>query len=157
MLREEIGCYTLANMRPAKNHVLVELHVADFEEVKEFYGRLGFQVVRETRPKDKEGYLVLEMEENILCFWAGNEQVYEQSYFKRFPKDTKRGYDVEVVIMVADLEAYFSKVQGSVKIITDLALRPWGLKDFRVEDPFGYYLRITSVHNILDDRNAPAG
>lgn len=25
-----------------------------------------------------------------------------------------------------------------------MAIRPWGLKDFRICDPDGYYLRITS-------------
>ncbi|HSL43669.1 MAG TPA: VOC family protein [Anaerolineales bacterium] len=144
-------------MKPAWNHVLIELHVPDFEKVKEYYGRLGFEVVRETKPQDKEGYLVLNMEDNILCFWAGNEQVYEQSYFKRFSKNTKRGYGVEIVIMVGDLEALYNRVQDSVNVVAKLAMRPWGLKDFRIEDPFGYYIRITSIHNIFDDPDAQAG
>lgn len=28
----------------------------------------------------------------------------------------------------------------------DLVVRPWGLRDFRVVDPSGYYLRITERH-----------
>lgn len=154
---KEVRGYTVLNMEPAQNTVLLELHVPNFETVKEYYGRLGFQVARETTPKGKEGYLVLKMEDNVLCFWAGNEQVYEQSYFKRFPTSTKRGYGVEIVVMVADLEAYYSKVQGSVNIVAKLALRPWGLKDFRIVDPFGYYLRITSVHNIFKDPDTRIG
>ena len=140
-------------MRPVQNNVLIELHVPAFDQVKEYYGKLGFEVVRETKPRGKEGYLVLKMEDNILCFWAGNETVYEQSYFKRFSRDTKRGYGVEVVIMVADLEAYYRKVQGTVNVVTPLDRRPWGLRDFRIEDPFGYYIRVTSVHNVLMTRS----
>lgn len=26
-------------------------------------------------------------------------------------------------------------------------------KDFRIEDPFGFYLRISEPHNILDNNN----
>jgi lactoylglutathione lyase len=138
-------------MKPAQNTILVELHVPDFERVKDYYGKLGFKVMRETRPADKNGYLVLKLEDNILCFWAGNEEVYEQSYFKRFPRNTKRGYGVEIVIMVADIEAYYDKIQSVANVVEKLRLRSWGLKDFRIEDPFGYYLRITSIHNILDN------
>src|SRR3989338_1184130 len=141
-------------MKPAQNNVLLELHVPDFEKVKEYYGKLGFEVIWERKPEGFKGYLILKMGDNILCFWAGNENVYEQSYFKRFPKNTKRGYGVEIVIMVDDVEEYYSKVKGFANVVEELVLRPWGLKDFRVEDPFGYYLRITSYHNILDNNNA---
>ena len=141
-------------MKPAQNNVLLELHVPDFEEVKKYYGKLGFEVIWERQPEGFKGYLILKMGDNILCFWAGNEHVYEQPYFKRFPKNTKRGYGVEIVIMVDDVERYYSKVKGFANVVEELVLQPWGLKDFRVEDPFGYYLRITSYHNILDNNNA---
>jgi len=141
-------------MSPAQNNILLELHVPDFEKVKEYYEKLGFDIIWERKPEGFKGYLILKMENNILCFWAGNEHVYEQSYFKRFPKDTKRGYGVEIVIMVDDVEAYYSKVKGFANVVEELVLQPWGLKDFRVEDPFGYYLRITTYHNILDSINA---
>jgi uncharacterized glyoxalase superfamily protein PhnB len=94
------------------------------------------------------------MDNNILCFWAGNEHVYEQSYFKRFPKDTKRGYGVEIVVMVDDIDSYYAKVKDYANVVENLILQPWGLKDFRTEDPYGYYLRFTSLHNILDSSNA---
>jgi hypothetical protein len=141
-------------MKPAQNNVLVELHVPDFGKVKDYYGRLGFEVIWERKPEGKKGYLVLKMQDNILCFWAGNEHVYEQSYFKRFPRNTKRGYGVEIVIMVADIETYYTQVKDFVNLVAKLDVRPWGLKDFRIEDPFGYYIRITSFHNILDTSTA---
>ena len=141
-------------MNPAQNNVLLELHVPDFEKVKKYYGKLGFEIVWERKPEGFKGYLILKMGNNILCFWAGNEHVYEQPYFMRFSKNTKRGYGVEIVIMVEDVEVYYSKVKGFANVVEELTLQPWGLKDFRVEDPFGYYLRITSYHNILDNNNA---
>lgn len=130
---------------------MIEIHVPDFEKVRQFYGRLGFETIRETEPDEKNGYLVLKMEENILCFWAGNDLVYEHSYFKQFPRDTKRGYGVEIVIMVADVEAYFNRVKDFANVVKPLGWRPWGLQDFRIVDPYGYYLRITSPYNVLVD------
>lgn len=141
-------------MKPAQNNVLLELHVSDFKKVKDYYGKLGFKVVWEREPESKKGYLILMMDNNILCFWPGNEEVYKQSYFKKFPENTKRGYGVEIVIMVEDIESYYEKIKDTVNVVEELVLRPWGLKDFRAEDPFGYYLRFTSLHNVLDYINA---
>lgn len=41
------------------NSSLIELHVPDFEKIKDFYGKLGFEVVWERKPEKKKGYLVL--------------------------------------------------------------------------------------------------
>jgi predicted lactoylglutathione lyase len=137
-------------LKPAQNNILLELHVDDFEKVKEFYGKLGFKAVWERKPEAKKGYLIIKLDDNILCFWPGNEQVYNQSWFKKFPKDTKRGYGVEIVIMVKDVKKLYEKIKPFAKVADELQKQPWGLWDFRIEDPFGYYLRITEYHNILD-------
>lgn len=137
-----------------RNTTLLELHVPDFEPVKQFYAHLGFEVMWERQPEQFKGYVVMKMEDNILCFWAGNEYVYEQLYFKKFPQNSPRGYGVEIVVMVADIDAYYQQVKNVTNVVEDLTLQPWGLKDFRIEDPFGYYLRITSQHDILSASNA---
>jgi len=141
-------------MKPAQNNVLLELHVPDFEKVKEYYQKLGFEIIWERQPEGFKGYLILKMGDNILCFWAGNEHVYEQPFFSKFSTETQRGYGVEIVIMVENIEAYYKKVKDYANVVEELVTQPWGLKDFRTEDPFGYYLRFTSYHNILDDTNA---
>jgi len=141
-------------MKSARNDVLVELHVPDFEKVKEFYGKLGFEVVWERKPEAKRGYLVMRREKSILCFWPGNEQVWNQSYFKNFPRETKRGYAVEIVIMVDNIEEFYEEVKLFANVVEELETQPWGSKDFRVEDPFGFYLRFTEPHDITDSRNA---
>jgi len=139
---------------PTNTNVLLELHVPDFDKVKEYYGKLGFKVIWEREPEKAKGYLILKMDDNILCFWSGNEYVYKQPYFKRFPKNTIRGYGVEIVIMVKDIEKYYEKVKNFANVVEELVMQHWGLKDFRATDPFGYYLRFTSRHNILDSDNA---
>lgn len=139
---------------PAKTDVILELHVPDFEKVKDFYGQLGFKVVWERKPEGFKGYLVMKMNDSILCFWAGNENVYYHPYFKRFSKDTKKGYGVEIVVFVNDIEKFYEKTKGFANVVEELVKQPWGDKDFRIEDPFGYYIRISEPYNTLQAEKA---
>lgn len=141
-------------MEIPNNSILLELHVPDFEKVKEYYTKLGFEVVWERQPEEFKGYLVLKRENSILCFWAGNDYVYKQEYFKQFPQDTPRGYGMEIVVMVEDVERFYEEVKSFANVVEDLRTQPWGLKDFRTTDPFGYYLRFTEYHDILSESNA---
>lgn len=51
----------------------------------------------------------------------------------------------ELVLEVDDVEAELAKVEEAGWPVEEgLQQRPWGLVDFRVLDPAGYYLRITS-------------
>lgn len=138
------------NETSAVNNILIELHVPDFGKVKEFYGKLGFEVIWERKPEAKKGYLVMKLENNILCFWPGNKQVYNQSWFKQFPKNTKRGYGVEIILMIKNVESLYKKAKKFAKIVDKMQTKPWGLKDFRIVDPFGYYLRFSGPHNIFN-------
>ena len=138
-------------MKPAQNDILVELHVPDFELAKDFYGKLGFKVVREEKAQGEDGYLVLKKDSSIICFWPGNEIVWQQPYFKDSPKNTKRGYGVEIVIMIDDIENFYNEVKKFAKIVEELKYKSWGLKDFRIEDPFGFYIRFTQKFNILNN------
>lgn len=51
----------------------------------------------------------------------------------------------EIVLEVGDVEAAYRRASDSGWPIADpLTERPWGLRDFRVFDPDGYYVRVTS-------------
>ena len=51
---------------------------------------------------------------------------------------------VEIVLEVVDVEAERDRVRRAGWPITeDIASRPWGLRDFRLLDPSGYYVRLT--------------
>ena len=141
-------------MGMSTNKLQLELHVADFEPIKHYYTLLGFNIAWERPAEGFKGYLVLELEGNTICFWAGNEHVFDQPYFKQFPKNTPRGYGVELVIMLSDIQAYYEKHEAHARVVEPLIQQPWGLWDFRAVDPEGYYLRFTSEHNILDPSNA---
>lgn len=55
------------------------------------------------------------------------------------------GRGVELVLEVQDISAMYEHVVASNWPLDDhLQRRPWGLSDFRVIDPDGYYWRITS-------------
>lgn len=50
----------------------------------------------------------------------------------------------EIVLEVDDLDTeYAAVVESGWPIDAPLTERPWGLRDFRIVDPAGYYLRIT--------------
>lgn len=60
-----------------------------------------------------------------------------------------RGVGVEIVIEVDDVDAAYAQARdaavGLGGQIEPLAARPWGQSDFRLIDPDGYYLRVTST------------
>jgi lactoylglutathione lyase len=56
---------------------------------------------------------------------------------------------VEVVLEVDDVAAERDQVLAAGwPLDEDLQVRPWGLADFRLADPAGYYLRITNRHTM---------
>ncbi len=133
---------------PVRNNLVIELHIPDFEVAKSFYGILGFETVHENPVMGgAPGYLVLKRRDaqgdTILNFYGGSERVYGQEYFKKFPRDTKRGYAAEITIPVADVDMFYKTVQPRMQ---EHIMRPvmdkrdgdalW--RDFRVEDPFGF-------------------
>ena len=54
------------------------------------------------------------------------------------------GLGVEIVLEVEDVEALYRHVKDRWPLADELMDRPWGLTDFRVFDPDGYYWRPTN-------------
>lgn len=133
---------------------LIEFSVPDFEVIKDFYGRLDFTVVWEEKPKGLNGYLVMKMQKNVLCFFCGNEHVFEHPFFKTFPKNTKRGYGVEVGFPVDRIDEFYNRIIRKIDkkyVFQPLRLQPWGLKDFRLRDPNGYFIRFAEPADFLSE------
>jgi lactoylglutathione lyase len=137
----------MTDLLPPRSYV--ELHVPDFEVVKEFYGKLGFRVAREDPASGRDGYLVMELDGGVVAFWPGTDEVYQHSHFQNFPRDTPRGFGVELAFSVENLEVVHRAALDMDCVVAPLVQRPWGLHDFRVVDPFGYYLRFTEQHNVF--------
>jgi uncharacterized glyoxalase superfamily protein PhnB len=139
----------------AMTDTTIELSVDSFDKAKEFYSKLEFTVVWEDPAQEgqQNGYMVMKKENSVLCFFCGNKEVYNHLYFKNFPSDTKKGYGVEISIPVENLEDYYNRVEkviGRENIYQPLEEKPWGKKDFRIEDPFGYFLRFNEPWNVLE-------
>ena len=82
----------------------------------------------------------------LMC----KDEVCGQSDFKRFARGTKIGCGVEIVLRAPEVESYNQKVEEFASVISPLRLRLRALNEFRVADPFGSYLRITSLYEVLD-------
>ena len=133
----------------------MEMHVSDLDVAKDFYSKLGFTVSMDDRLNEKElGYLTMTRQDKLgntmLNFYGGDERVYNQSHFKQFPKDTKRGYAAEITMTTQDIDEIYKMASQSlqeyiVRELKELEDHGHTWKDFRMVDPFGFYLRFTEL------------
>lgn len=117
-----------------------ELFSPDVARSAAFYREvLGFSVAERA-----DGYTVAESG-GVRIGLQSDSGVGARHYFKPELATQRRGLGVEIVLEVADVNATFDSVKKSGHpILSPLAKRPWGATDFRITDPDGYYLRITS-------------
>ncbi len=125
-----------------KTAVNIELHVKSFEPVRKFYKSIGFQIIFDS----PGNYLVVRKGLAILNFW-GDGGRYPNTYFKNFPRNIKKGYAVEIIIPVKNIAGYYNKIKDKVNVVEPIRNRRWGSKDFRIEDPNGFYIRFTEPHD----------
>jgi len=140
---------------PIRNNLIIELHVPDLDIVKDFYSKLGFEVAIDDKLNKKElGYLTMirkdKLGDTMLNFYGGDDRVYNQSFFRQFSKDTKRGYATEVTITTGDIEEIYKKASKDlenniVRELKELEDHGHKWKDFRMVDPFGFYIRFTEL------------
>ena len=132
---------TGAGAQPAGGARLrLELFADDVPKSVAFYKDvLGFETVRE-----EKGYAQLRL--GAVEFGIGAlDGLPRNHYFRPEIAKQRRGLGVEIVIEVDDVQAAFDRVNRSgTKVLSPLTKRPWGLTDFRIADPDGYYLRISS-------------
>jgi len=120
----------------------LELFALDMEASIAFYTRvLAFELSRH-EPGD---YASLRLGGIVLGIGPVAKLSEEGGYFGRDIATHRRGLGVEIVIEVDDVERCHERVAASGHpILEPLQDRPWGLRDFRISDPDGYYRRITS-------------
>lgn len=122
--------------------VRLELFVQDMDVSIDFYTRvLSFEVLRE-HPGD---YASLRCGNLTLGIGPISKLPEEGGYFTREIASLRRGIGVEIVLEVDDVnECYRHVLDSRHPVFEPLRERPWGLRDFRIIDPDGYYLRLTS-------------
>ncbi len=113
-----------------------ELFPSDLDATADFYTRvLRFNIASDRR-HDPQPYLSLERDG--VRIGAAGRQDHGHRDCRRPP------VGVELVLEVDDLDDELDHVQrAGWPLADDLQARPWGLRDFRLVDPSGYYLRIT--------------
>jgi lactoylglutathione lyase len=114
----------------------LEIFPADLNATVRFYvDLLGFTLVTDRRG-DEQPYLALERD-TVRIGAAARPGVGS-------PAQRRPPTGVEIVLEVDYLHAERDRIRhAGWPIEEDIIRRPWGLQDFRVIDPDGYYLRIT--------------
>ena len=113
-----------------------EIFPADLDATVDFYVQvLGFVVLKDQR-RDPVAYVYLRRGD--VRVGALRADVPGDHAARRPPTG------VELVLEVDDIGAERDRVVAAGwPLEDDLQLRPWGLTDFRILDPDGYYLRFT--------------
>jgi lactoylglutathione lyase len=112
-----------------------EIFPDDLDAAVDFYvGVLGFALDRDERATDQP-YISMSYDNVRIGASLGTAAVGAE---RRPP------IGVELVIEVDDIDAFHERVAASGwQVAEQLQRRPWGLRDFRLLDPSGYYLRFT--------------
>jgi predicted enzyme related to lactoylglutathione lyase len=117
----------------------LEIFVRDVERSATFYERvLGF-----TRRDSSPGYAAVAR--GLAIIGIGRLADLEPDHPLRCGDGEHLGCGVEIVLEVDDVDGAFAGAQASGHpIASPLQGRPWGLRDFRLIDPDGFYIRITN-------------
>jgi lactoylglutathione lyase len=118
--------------------VRCEIFPSDLDRTLRFYvDVLGFDVVRDERLAEAP-YLALRRGDVRLG--AAARAPIPDAEARRPP------IGVELVLEVDDVVAEHDRISATAWPMTEsLTGRPWGLRDFRLVDPDGYYWRITEM------------
>ena len=120
--------------------VRFELFTEDPKKAVDFYTSvLGFELAY-----SNDRYFSIKRDSVVIGIGYAHK-LREEHFFRPEVNTQRKGLGVEIVLEVDDIEAEYKRVQVSGYTISEeLQKREWGLTDFRLVDPDGYYLRITS-------------
>jgi lactoylglutathione lyase len=120
----------------------VELFVGDLDTSIAFYAALGFAVERR-----EHDYASLRWGDAIIGLGpiaklppSGPGPGFTQDRLAADP-----GAGVEIVLEVEDLDVALAAIHAAgIPLAAEPTTQPWGLRDFRLTDPDGYYIRLTT-------------
>jgi lactoylglutathione lyase len=115
--------------------VRFEIFPTDLDATVDFWVRvLGFDLVTDHRAEGEDYVAMRRGHARIGAFRRDDGQ----DEWRRPPTG------VEIVLEVDDVAGELARIRAARwPVAEDLALRAWGLWDFRVLDPSGHYVRIT--------------
>jgi catechol 2,3-dioxygenase-like lactoylglutathione lyase family enzyme len=114
-----------------------EIFPRDLDATVDFYTQvLGFTLIGDQR---REAAAYVSLQRGDVRVGAARRDVPDGLPARRPPAG------VEIVLEVADVAGERDRVVAAGwPLDEDLRERPWGMSDFRILDPSGYYLRITA-------------
>ncbi|MBX4860002.1 glyoxalase [Rhizobium bangladeshense] len=119
----------------------LELFVETPGKSLDFYQRvLGFEIQGAASAE----YTMLKNGDAVIAI--NSRSVLSTDHPLQIETGERVGLGVEIVLKVPDVEDAYRSAKESGWPVSDLALQPWGLRDFRLIDPDGYYVRVTSRH-----------
>jgi Uncharacterized protein conserved in bacteria len=126
------------------SYLRCQLFVDDIDSTVEFYTKaLGFKVLQML----PDGYTSFANGNVVIAASQIDSAATRDSLMGQTNRASgPKGRGLELILEVADVDEFFSRVLGgSWSGVEPLEERPWGLRDFRITDPDGYYWRVTSV------------
>lgn len=117
-----------------------ELYVKDIEESLDFYENI---IGLELYGRSKRGARF-----NYDCFsllLTAEEVLGDKHYFNNKAKSEIKGNGFEMIIVVDELEGVYQRcLDNNYPIEVEVEKYPWEMRGFKVADPDGYFIRITS-------------
>ncbi len=120
-------------------HLRLELFVTEIARSRAFYRDvLGFAA------SDENADTYVQMSQGGTVLSLNRYDDLPADHPIRGEAGVARGLGIEIVLEVEDLDQRYERmVAAGIALASTLERRPWGLRDFRLIDPDGYYLRLT--------------
>jgi len=120
-----------------------EIFVPDVDTAVEFFtAKLGFAAGRVAHdgPGGTTDFAVVAFERSVLLV------AMDAYYLNMGAKELEpRGRAIDTRIVVRDVDAVYERAKANgVRIVHDIADRPYGLRDFVLQDPWGFRWRFAT-------------
>jgi lactoylglutathione lyase len=118
----------------------VELYVDDIENSLGFYEQIvGLELFGRNERSGRFNY------DCFSLLVTENHLLKPEHYFNTAAKSDVRGNGFELIIVVEDLSIVRNRcIKAGHPIIEEVETYPWGMRGFKIADPDGYFIRITS-------------
>lgn len=121
------------------SNIRLELFVKDLQRSVDFYKN----VIQLDLFSQNENSAMFKAE-NLNLLLTQEDVISSNHYFSEI-KTSRKGMGVEIILVVPDVQSYYQRIcEMQIELESELKQQEWGMTDFRLTDPDGYYLRITS-------------
>ncbi len=125
------------------NSLIPELSVSNINKSKEFYLKLGFNIMYE-RVEDK--FIFLQLEDNQIMIEENNNN------WNTGEMDYPYGRGINISMSVEDIDSMYKKIkENNIELFLDLEIHEYRIndiisydKEFLIQDPDGYLLRFNN-------------